>query len=389
MGQHKRTSTPIGLVILLLVLALLACNLTSNGDDEGDGGGGESQSDIPTVSILSPTPNTSVLRGTSVTVQVKAVDPKGSGVTRVELLVNNVRVDEKPSTSPLGDKELTLNLTWIASAVPGNYTLTIRPFRGNVQGKIESLPITIGSGGIAPTIPPTSGSGVTAPTGAPIVVPTTDTVCRARVDIAGLRMRSSPDSTRTDNIITEFAVNETPAVLARLADNSWYQVRDTTSPDVGWVYSAYVTLTGLCTNIPVISGPSTPIPPQIPTNLPASQPAELVALPLSGLTQIELGSDGTATAVYTMLIRNDGGQDSGAFDVLIVLPGGEQTTISVPSLAPRAVVPVPTNGLNVTFRSPGTQRVLYQIDSTNRIAEAKEDNNIAYLDVSVLARPTQ
>ncbi|MBI5930703.1 MAG: SH3 domain-containing protein [Chloroflexi bacterium] len=362
---------------MTLTLATLACNLSRSDKDKSNNG--QAGSGNPTVTILSPAPNTSVSRTTAVTLQVKASDPGGSGITRIELLVNNIIVDQKPSASPAGDKELTVNLTWTASSVPGTYTLMVRPYRGFTQGLAATLQLNVTDSAVAPTV---ATSATTGTGSLPTSIPTTDPTCRARVDINGLRMRSQPDSTR-DNIITEFVVNETPVVLARLADNSWYQVQDTTSPQIGWVASAYVTLTGFCNNITVLAAPSTPTPTPTTSSQPQTQPTDLVALSPSGLLQVQLGSNGTATAVYTLLIRNDGGRDSGSFDVLIVLPGGEQLNVPVTNIAPGAAVTVPSNGLNITFNSPGTQRILYQVDFDNRVTETNEANNLAFLDVTV------
>ncbi len=380
MRHGKQSLRSILLMIVVLTLAMLACNL-SRSEEDGQGGG-QANSGNPTVTILSPATNTNVARNTPVTLQVTASDPGGSGITRIELMVNNIIVDQKPSASPTGDKELTVNLTWASSSVPGTYTLTVRPYRGFSQGLAATLQINVTDSAVAPTLSvtsPTTGTG-----GFPTGVPTIDPTCRARVDINGLRMRSQPDTTR-DNIITEFVVNETPVVLARLSDNSWYQVQDTTSPQIGWVSSTYVTLTGNCNNIPVLAAPSTPTPTATTPSQPQTQPAELVALSPSGLLQVQLSSNGTATAVYTLLIRNDGGRDSGSFDVLIALPGGEQITVNVPNLAPGAAATVPQNGLNITFNAPGTQRVLYQVDFDNKVVETNESNNIAFLDVTVTA----
>lgn len=367
------------LMIVILMLATLACNLSRSEDDGGNGD--QANSGNPSVTIQSPVSNTSVPRNSAVTLQVKATDPSGSGITRVELMVNNIIVDQKPSASPTGDKELTVNLTWTASSVPGTYTLTVRPYRGFTQGLAATLQINVTDSAVAPTLAATNPSGTG---GFPTGVPTVDPTCRARVDINGLRMRSQPDTTR-DNVITEFVVNETPVVLARLSNSSWYQVQDTTSPQIGWISAAYVTLTGNCNTIPVLAAPSTPTPTATIPSQPQPQPTDLVALSPSGLLQVQLGSNGTGTAVYTLLIRNDGGRDSGSFDVLIALPGGEQVTVNVPNLAPGAATTVPQNGLNITFGAPGTQRILYQVDFDNKVTETNEANNIAFLDVTVSA----
>lgn len=380
MAQRKHPAGSVFGIMVMLLLAMLACNLTSDGDNT-NATGGQSSSTNPTVTILSPAANTSVPRSTAVTVQVRASDPNGSGITRVELLVNNIIVDQKPSISPTGDKELTVNLTWTASSVPGPYTLLVRPYRGFSQGQATTLQLTVTDSAVAPTVVSTSvtpGSGGSVPTG----VPTTDPICRARVNVNGLRMRAQPDAVN-GSIITEFVINEAPVVLARLADSSWYQVQDTTSPQIGWVSAAYVTLTGVCNNIPVLAAPSTPTSAPTATNQPQTQPADLVALSPSGLLQIQLDSTGTGTSVYNFLVRNDGGQDSGAFEVSISLPGNEQIMLSVPNLAPGAAVAVPSQGLNITFSSPGIHRISYQIDFTNRVTEINEGNNIAFLDVTV------
>jgi hypothetical protein len=378
-NRRKQTLRAVVLGLTMLTLTGLACNLTRESDEQTPA----AISNLPAVTVLSPAANAAAPVGAPFTVQVSATDSGGSGVTKVELLANNIIVDQKPSQAPTGDREMTVNLTWNAPAVPGNILLVVRPWRGLTQGTPATLPVIVVDSSVAPTV--TLGP---APGNFTAVAPTFNPVCRARVDAQGLRLRSTPDTTRTDNIIDDFDLGDEPPVLGRLADNSWYQVRALAGVNVGWVSGAYVTLLGSC-NIPVISPPATPVPTPTNTLIPAAEPppADLVALNPSGLATVELGAENTATAIYVLVIRNGGGRESGPFKVQIVLPGGQQLIESVTTLAPGATVSVPVNNLTVTFNAPGPQRVLYQADFENVVTESDEGNNIAWLDVNVVAPP--
>jgi len=46
---------------------------------------------------------------------------------------------------------------------------------------------------------------------------------------------------------------------------------------------------------------------------------------------------------------------------------------------------VPSNGLTVTFTTPGVTRILVTVDDQNVVAESNEGNNQAYKDITVNA----
>lgn len=377
-SQHQQGIRAVAWLIFIMTLASLACNLSKK-DENGTDSPLSDATTPPTVSVVNPPTVAAVNQ--AITVQVEAIDPLGRGVTNVELRVNDRPVDSKASPDPNGTTPFNVNLTWTPVRA-GSIKLSVVAWRRNVPSAEQAFNLTVGS-----TAVPTSTSvgGTTATLVAPNLGP-----CRARVDTAGLRMRSTPDSNRTDNIITTFALNEEPRILGRLANNSWYQVQDTTSPQIGWVSGGYVTVLGVCNNVPVVSPPATPT--VAPTNtLPASaapSPADLVALPISGRVSVQLNSSGTATELYSLTIQNIGGSDSGAFQVQIVLPGGQEIIRQVTNLgAGQSLNVADGSQQSVTFTTPGTQQISLHVDYLNGVAESNEANNIQQLVINVEAAP--
>lgn len=371
-------------MVILLVLASLACNLVQEEDDNT--GGSSVNVGAPQVSIIAPAANAQVAVRQPLTVQVRATDPQGSGITRVELLVNNVPnpIDQKPSQNPAGDQQMDVNLSWTPQ-VTGNYTLFVRAYRGNVSSTPASLPIVVQSN-IQVTATISLGS---TPGGFVPVAPTFNPVCRARVDSGGLRLRSEPNTNTSANIITNFQLGDEPPVIGRLADSTWYQVQDVRSANRGWVNAAYVTLLGNCNTTPVINAPATPQPTLTPTTQSQqAAPADIVALPISGLTLVQLQENGLRTEIYIITIQNIGGRETGAFKVQIVLPGGGERIHDVTNLASGASIRIPANeGLAVDFISAGLQRIYVKADYQNVVQESNEGNNETFLDVNVEASP--
>lgn len=366
-------------VVVALVVATLACNLTK---DDSAGDSVLTGSNTPPTVAIRNNPTVGAV-GQPLTIEVEAVDPTGQGVTRIELKVNDRTVDQKSSPDPNGTTPLVVNLTWTPVRI-GNVSMQVVAWRGSVASVPATMALTVGS-----TLPTgtaaSSGSGTNFTPVAPTLGP-----CRARVDTDALNFRSIPDASSPDYIIDRFALNEEPLVLGRLADNSWYQVRDTTSTQIGWVSAGYVTLLGSCASVPVQAPPATSTP--APTNTPAPSaspaPADLVALPIGGAVVVNLDESGTATEDYSLQIQNIGASNSGAFQVQIVLPGGSEIIQDVTNLVPGGTLNVAQAAYqSITFTAPGTQQISIFVDLNNSVAESNEANNIAQLDITVNPAP--
>ena len=382
-GPIRMIGAALGFV-LILSLSALACNLTSQ-DSEPTAVSGLQQP--MQTRIISPQPNASFEVNEPITVQTTVNDPDGTGVTRVELIANNIAVDQKPSQNPQGDKELTVNLTWDSPSIPGQYTLVVRPYRGQVQGTPATVRIQVVEDNLAVATQTsssggTSGGSGTSPTA---FAPTYDPRCRARIDVNRLNFRSSPTTETDENLIGYYLVGDEAPVLGRLADNSWYRTRAITNPSItGWIYGPFTTLLGNCSSVPIINPPSTQVPTQTPTLEPSVEPLpDIVALSPSGLSNLQAGFDGTATATYTFTVQNTGQVATGPFEVLISLSDGTQVSESIPGLQPGQALTFPDEGLRVTFQSPGQHRIFYEADVNLQVEETNEQNNLAFLDVNV------
>ena len=371
---------PVFSLLMMLSLTALACNLTSNDNQPTQVGPLRAM----TAQIISPSANTAFPVGQPITVQAKVTDPDGTGVTRVELRANNIVVDQKPSLNAAGDKDLTINLTWDAPSAPGNVVLSVIPYRGATRGTTANAQILVVDSNIATTQATVAG-GSGGPTAVFTVVPTYNPNCRARIDANRLNFRSSPEVTE-DNLLGYFVIGDEAPMLARLSDNSWYQVRAIVSTQTGWIAGSYTTLLGNCSSIPTTSF-TTPTPPPTPTLAPSQAPSKpnIVALQPSGLSSLPAGLDGTASATYTFTIQNTGGQATGAFVVVISLPDGNQVTENITNLTPGQSLSFPSGGLTVTFTSPGLHRITYAADAQFQVDESNEGDNLQFIDVQVIA----
>lgn len=378
-SKHKRAMYASMWIIVIMIFAAMACNLNKkDGDSESSG-----VVTPPTITLVNPP--TSVPVGELLTIEVEAIDPTGSGVTEVQLMVNSTVVDSKPSQDRTGTTPFRANLSWTPpTGSQGTVTIRAVAARGLVTGRSENLQITILPAGTQLTSTPgTGGTGGSSPT------TTSPGFCRARVDVDVLNFRRLPDAGSDDYIIGRFNLNDEPRLTGRLSDNSWYQV--TNGSQNGWVFAGLVTLLDCNLNsITVVARPATPTPIPSPTLAPSAEPrpADLFALPISGQVSIQLGDSGTATGTYIIAVQNIGGVDSGQFDVDIILPGGESITKTITNLAPNETVQVSADdsgSQTVTFTQPGTRQLRVLVDFDGDISEIDENNNNASLDIIVEA----
>jgi hypothetical protein len=354
---------------MALVLILLLSGGDGDGDEDptavGDTGG-------PTVTISQPTSGQTFNVGDTITVQAQAVGV-GSGVTRVELLVNNVVVDSQTSQSPTGEENLAVLLDYVAAVPTPNLTLAVRAFSGVQAGSDALVTVTVGSG-TSPTTTTQPGSSATqqpAPTSAPF-----NPTCRARVDIGTLNFRAGPSTNH--NIIGALNLGAEANLIGRLGDNSWWQV--TYRGGSGWLSAAYTTLLGNCGNVPVTAAPT----PQATSTSPATavpQQANLVVSTLTGSNSIVL-TGGEVLASYILRVRNAGSTAAGAFNVTITYPNGDVFDFTVASLAAGQETEIPN--VTATFSTPGTYRLTVFVDSSGNITESNKNDNLAFLDITVL-----
>jgi hypothetical protein len=374
-------------VIAMLVLATLACNLTQD-DGSNDSTQLVNNTTPPSIRILNAP--TSATVNQPINVEVEATANSGS-VTRVEMLVNGLPVTQQSGT---GQSTLRTTLSWTPLR-QGEIRIAVVAYAGVTASPPQTLNLRVtatpsqnpgdsggGNGGVDTNLTPS------APNQGP---------CRAQMTTS-LRLRSEPSTAGgAATIIRVFNIGTEAPIIARLPDNSWFQVQDPVTGQQGWVFynnndGQYFTLIGRCVGIPVAQEPATPTPQ--PTAFPTAttappvnaQPPDIVVLPISGSTNLQLDVNGTATGSYGLQVQNSGGSDTGAFQVLVVLPGGQEVVRNINNLSPGQTISVAEGGggqQQITFTDAGQQRISIFADFDGSVTESSEANNVESLDIVI------
>lgn len=370
------------IAIAALMLAALACNL-QRGELEPTPAT-SAQVERPTVEILEPETGATLVQGELFSVTARAASP--SGITQVELLVNNIPVTTQPPAENLRPEELTVVLDYTPQQT-GTLTLVVRAYSGGVTGQSEPLQVQV----TGPLDPGQGGAGTpgTPGTVVPGITPTVfNPQCRARINTS-LRFRTGPGTMY--DIISTFQAGQEPPIIgyANQPDGQWWLV--SSGGQNGWVSSAYTTQLGNCAGIgpaqvppPPTQPPPTQAPPTQPGATATPAPPDLRLSVLEGPRDITLDAGGTAQATYLIRVRNFGGLPAGQFNVAAALLGRQPQDLGiVASLGPGQEVEIPAGGITMAFDTPGLTRLLVTVDTGNTVAEADEGNNQAYLDINV------
>ncbi|NDJ78865.1 MAG: hypothetical protein GYB65_21650, partial [Chloroflexi bacterium] len=336
MSSDKRTTWFAALPLVLLIALALACSLTSVEDeeptdvptvtDETEAGTGEDTdgtpetatppddgqpattpgsppapdeadtavalASVPQATIDAPENNALVLVNSTVDIFVSATDPVG--VTRVELLVDDMVVDAQSASNPAtGDTELRALMNWQPFAL-GSHQITVLPWRGDLAGDPVSITLSVverfqptPSLTIAPDIGellaqtetiaalelagpiPSATASVT-----PSPLPTIDRTCRAQVTVGTVSLRAGPGGVYPP--VGSATIGEEFPVLGRqLFPAQWAQVNF--GGQYAWISEDYANLLGDCSGIGIVLPPPTPAPadntivptlPPTPTPLP-------------------------------------------------------------------------------------------------------------------------
>ena len=138
---------------------------------------------IPTIAIASPASGSVFREGEPISVQSTATD--SSGITRVELLVDNVivRVDPAPRSA-----SFTLSQSWVATQ--GTHTLTVRAFNANGASNVAGVSILVAPATIAAV--PTQ---ISQPTATMIAMPTTSALAATATPSARASIAPAPTTT--------------------------------------------------------------------------------------------------------------------------------------------------------------------------------------------------
>lgn len=367
-----------GAVFCLLAVVTLICVLTLTSGGDSDDPTPVVQASLPTVTISQPTAGQTFSVGDTITVQAQASDT-GSGITRVELLVNNVVVDSQTSENPLGESSLTVLLDYTAAVPVQNQNLVVRAYRGVVRSEDAAVAINVGGNtttGNATQTTNNNNQTTDNTNNQNAIPPTFNPLCRARVDVGTLNLRAGP-STDYD-ILGRLTLGTEVPLVGRLGDNSWWQVSSGSTR--GWVSASFTTLLGTCNNIAVTTPPASPTP--LPTNTPEAAPeANLTVSTLAGSQSIVL-TGGEVAASYILRVKNIGNSDAGAFNVTITYPDGEFFDYTVDALAAGEEVDIPN--ISASYSAVGTYRLSVLVDSSGNITESDKNDNTAFLDINVV-----
>ena len=360
----------------LLIVAIVICVLTLGSGDNDSSPTAVTSLGTPRITINQPAGGQTFTVGDTITVQAQATDP-GTGVTRVELLVNNVVVDSQTSENPVGEKTLSVLLDYNAAVPQQNLILTVRAYRGPVRGEDATVVVNVAdrSGSTGNNQVPTTSSNTTGGNTVPTAIPTFNPVCRARVDVTTLNFRAGPSLDYA--ILGKLNLGNELALVGRLGDNSWWEVNS--GGTRGWISAALTTLLGNCGNIPITTPPVSPTPLPTATQA-AAQEANLIVSTLTGSKTIVLTSS-NVVASYILRVKNVGNTGTGAFNVTITKPDGTTFDYTIPGLAAGAEVEIPD--LNASFTTQGTYRLSVFVDSSGNITESNKDDNLASMDITV------
>ncbi|MDX2138981.1 MAG: Ig-like domain-containing protein [Chloroflexota bacterium] len=110
------------IVSAVVVLLLSACNLSSLEPTPTP------EVNVPLIEFLFPANNTVVVEGTDVQIQLLAQDPRGVGVARVELYVDDVKVSQALPEVSAAVQIFTVNMNWLAQGI-GFHALSAIAYR--------------------------------------------------------------------------------------------------------------------------------------------------------------------------------------------------------------------------------------------------------------------
>ena len=370
--------------VLLSALLLTGCNLGSSDDDDEPTSTPIATLDSgerPTVLITSPDDGSEVVANEPVLIEVSTTGNAES----VELFVDGSSVQEvRISDSTTSSSRSVLNFTPRES---GDADLRVLAYRGNQTSDPDEITIQVRQ----------EQAQVTATSSGPIIDPT-DPTCRALIN-TNLNFRRAPNIDA--EVIRVLAAGEVLPIIGRLSDNTWLQLRSTTTTSIGWVSASFITRYGNCTGIVVVNPPatatpirtntpipsSTPIPPTS-TSEPSSTPVPLPNLivdDIDGPAEVTIPSGQSSVTVrYDVIVKNIGGPVNSQFETIgrLLPSGGDEFDFGV----------VGSLGINqsisldgdVTFTEAGSFLIQVTVDSDDDVDESSEVNNSGTFNVTVV-----
>ncbi len=364
--MHRRL---LILLLLMLPLALNACNLTTSQNIATATPTVSPNAGSPIVTLTSPADG--ALVRVNELVLVRGIASDAIGVTSIRLLANGQPVQSKAYN---GEKNVNFTLDYTPVS-RGDVTLTVLAFRNTIQSEPVTVKITVGQTNQPASITPPPGV-TTVPTVNP-----NDPTCRAQAN-APLNIRASPST--TGSVLSVVQSGTLLQVTGRLGDNSWWQVRFSTS--IGWVSAQFTTLYGAnCVTVPVINtntvftptpSPTVLIPTFTPTPTNTPGTADLMITRFDGPESIAFPSGAASVDVeYSVTVTNNGSGPARNFDVSLRALGADDSRLSAVQVLRRGESILLT--FTLTFSAAGTYTVIAEADPAGVVTEISEANNLA------------
>ncbi|GAB4467634.1 MAG: hypothetical protein Kow00124_00770 [Anaerolineae bacterium] len=368
---------PLFIILMVVLLATLACNLPLGGGEEITPTA-PAAADKPVVTIAAPPSGAEVQVGQEVAVQSTTTDTLG--VVGIELQANGtrVRIDTTPDSTP--QLSFSLLQSWVP-AVVGDYTLSVIAYRADGTAS-DPASIVV---------------KVTEAEESEAAAPSTTGTCMARPN-TDLNVRSGPGTTYS--ILGVLALGSEREVTGRDEGAFWWQIAYPAGPGGrGWVSAPYTTLSGDCTAIPVAAyapPPATAAPtatptseataePSAPTNTPTPPDLVVSAITMPGTILLPLAPPTEATVTIQVTVQNVGGTAATGFNTVLRPEGTFPLSPSlnlglIASLGPGESF---TYTVDYTYSSVGSFTVEAVVDAGDAVDESDEGNNVRTLGIQV------
>ncbi len=220
----------------------------------------------PYVFIQSPVAGSRVQVGD--TVFVNAVASDTLGVTRAELWVGGLLVDQQESAVSEGQPTFPVSLEWTPTTA-GNYTLEVKVYNSkDVPSAPTTVMVVVENGPLPPATPtptPEPTSSEPTPGGSPVAVTTYD-----------LNVREGPG--QVYGVLDLLPVGTEMQISGKDAQGMWWQiVYPPNSGGRGWVYAPFTRANNV-DDVPVVEAPPLPTATVTATVAPTNTPVPTLTL---------------------------------------------------------------------------------------------------------------
>lgn len=254
MGRH-RASLYVGLSVCLLVMASLACSLSS-------GANGEPSADesTPLVLLLAPINNSIFAEGAEVELYALAQDIQDR-IARMEFRINDVPLQDSPTLTEPTPGTLAARAQWTAAG-QSKHVVTVEAFRedGLTLGMTDIVISVVSPPGGPSGVASQPETAVGVPTEVPVPAPTSAAPQfdmgilagpTARVRVTELNVRQGP-GTQYPSVGT-LSAGDTIEIVGRNADSSWLAIEFRGGS--AWVFADLVAPDGDISNVPLVASP--------------------------------------------------------------------------------------------------------------------------------------